>query len=86
MTNQTPTNLHQEKPQPPQQINPYSNPFPALNNTIIIICILLTLGWVINQIVSSRYSGSFHFRDKSGINISAKLTPPDNDHTHNNND
>jgi hypothetical protein len=72
--------LHQEKPQLPNNQTSDGSPLLSQDPSILIVCGILTLSWIVNRLICSRYTGRFYFRNKSGTKISAEFNPPTKKH------
>jgi hypothetical protein len=72
--------IHQEKPQLPNNQTSDGSLLLSQDPSILIVCVILTLSWIVNGLISSRYTGRFHFRNKKGTKISAELNPPTKKH------
>jgi flagellar biogenesis protein FliO len=76
MKSQTNTESYQVKPHHTNN-NPGEYFFLSQDHVVLFLYAFFALGWVMNRLISSRYKGSFYFKNKSGMKISANLTPPE---------
>lgn len=53
--------------------------FQGIDILIIVAIISILLGWILHKIISARYIGVVHYKDKSGVELTAKVSPAEQD-------